>query len=192
MRLELSHAFFQRFLILGDLLDQLQLLRQFQPLQRGVLQIRIIDFDAGLARLLENARDPGVRVLYIKNWIFARLLFGQLQIEIEMGVGSAHEKEEARGIPADLFQDLPQRDEFSEPFAHSDRLASAGELDHLNQHDPEEIGVKSKRLDGRLQPLDVPVMVRSPNIDQFLEAPLQLIPMISDIAREVSQIAVAF
>ena len=148
--------------------------------------------DAALGRLLENARDPGVGVLHVEDRIIARLSLGKLQIEIEMAVRLAHEKKESRRIPPDFFDHFFQRDELAGALAHAHRLAAAGKLNHLHQHDVKRVRIEAQPLHGRFQTRHVAVMISAPDIDQLGEFPLILVTMISNIGREISQLAVAF
>jgi hypothetical protein len=63
----------------------------------------------------EYAGEPRMGILDVVDWIFGRLPFRQVQIEIKMAIGSAHEKEKLRRIGAHLIHH----------FAHGDKLAGA-------------------------------------------------------------------
>ncbi len=63
--------------------------------------------------LPDNATYSGMGILGIIDGIFGTLPLGQLQVEIELAVGSPHEEEEPCRIPANLLQYIPQRCEIA-------------------------------------------------------------------------------
>src|SRR5687768_9738969 len=134
MRLELSDALFQNIVELSHPADQLDLLSQLQRLHRDCPKLcRIPDYSVPV-RLLKNPRDASVSVLHIKYRILARLLLGEIQVKIEVTIGFAHEKKEARRISSYFVQNFLQSDEFSGAFTHSHGLAGSGELNHLDEN----------------------------------------------------------
>jgi hypothetical protein len=57
------------------------------PPPRGTGDIRAAQ--AGLGRLAQDRGDPGVRVLDVIDGVVARLLLGQLDVEVDAGRGAA-------------------------------------------------------------------------------------------------------
>ena len=143
-------------------------------------------------RLLENAGDPRMRILDVKNRIFARLSLGKFQIEIEMAVGFAHQEKKSRRVAPDFLQDLFQSNEFAGALAHAYRFAAAGELHHLHQHDVEDSGIVTKPLHRRFQARHIAMVISAPDIDQLFKIALELVAMVCDIGGEIRKLAVAF
>ena len=56
--------------------------------------------DSFALRLAHDVGDPRVRVLHVVDRILRRLLLGQLEIELEVAVRLAREKEEAHHVGA--------------------------------------------------------------------------------------------
>ena len=133
MRLELAHAFFQDIVELAHFAHQFELFGEFQPFHQH--RAAVAQVHAGFYRLLEDARDPGMGVLDIKNRILARLFLGEIQIEVKMAVRFAHQKKESRRVASHFFQDFLEGDELARAFAHAHGLAAARELHHLHQDD---------------------------------------------------------
>src|SRR6516225_2660420 len=143
-------------------------------------------------RLLEDARHACVSILDIKNRIIAGLALRQIQVEIEMAVRFPHQKKEPRRVPSNFLQYLFQGDKLTASLSHSDRLAAACELHHLHEYHLQHTRIITESLYGCLQARHIPVMIGSPNIDQFPETPLIFVAMVCDIARKVSELTVAF
>src|ERR1700720_4799193 len=60
--------------------------------------------------LAKNAREARVRILNVEDRIFGRLFLGELEIEIELAVGLAEQKEKSHHVGADFVDQLVERD----------------------------------------------------------------------------------
>ena len=86
---------------------------------------------------LKNAAQPRVRILDIKDRIVIALHLGDFQVEIQLAVGAAREKDKPGGIFPDLVDDFAQGDEFACPGGHGHRFAAAQQIHQLHQDDLE-------------------------------------------------------
>src|SRR4028118_1423104 len=78
---------------------------------------------------LEDARDAGVGVLHVEDGVLVRLLYGQLQVEVDLApVRGPHVEVPCHVLPH-LVQELIQRDDVAGPPAELDLLPLAHELD---------------------------------------------------------------
>ena len=70
---------------------------------------------------------------------------------------------------------------------HRNKFAVPQELDQLHQHDVQPLAaVEAERVQGALQPGHVAVVVRTPDVDDLVEAPdSELVPVIGDVRGEV-------
>ena len=148
MGFELAHALFQHIVELDHFSDQFHLFRKFQALHRN--RATLAEFHAAFARLLEDTGHAGVSVLDVKHRIFAGLPFGQIQIKIEMAILFSHKEEKPRRVFAYFFEHFFEGDKLARAFAHAHRLAAAGELHHLHQHNLQDIRIIAQPLHGRL------------------------------------------
>ncbi len=130
-------------------------------------------------------------VLHVEHRIFARLFLRQFQIEVEMAIRLAHEEEKPRRVASDFLEHVFESNEFAGAFAHAHRFAAAGELDHLDQHHLQSVGIVTQALHRRLQARHIAMMIGAPDIDQFGKLTLKFVAMIGDVGGEISQLAVA-
>jgi hypothetical protein len=68
--------------------------------------------------LAEHATDACMGVLHIVDRVFVGAGSGQLQVEIHVLIGLAHDVEEARRVLADLIAQLAERHEFAGTGGH--------------------------------------------------------------------------
>ena len=66
-----------------------------------------------LPRLAQNRRDPRVGVLHVVHGVVLRLLTRQLQVEVYAGVVAARDQEPARGVHADVVDQVVEADDRS-------------------------------------------------------------------------------
>src|SRR5215475_9633517 len=109
-----------------------------------------------------------------------------------MAIGLAHQEEKTRRVAPDFLQNLFEGYELAGSFAHADRFAAARELYHLNQNDLQDARFIAQSLHRRFQARHIAVMIRTPDIDKPIKFPLELVSVISDVAGEISNFAVAF
>src|SRR5262249_13224660 len=114
------------------------------------------------------------------------------KIEIKMAIGFAHQEEKTRRVVPDFLQNLFERYELASSFAHTDRLAAARELYHLNQNDLQDARFIAQSLHRRFQARHIAMMIGTPDVDKLLEFSLELVSVISDVASEISKLAVSF
>jgi len=124
-------------------------------------------------------------ILDVIDRVLVGLSLGHFQIEIELAVRSAHQEIVAGGVLADLVDHLPQGHVLARPGGHGHGLAVAQQAHELHEDDPEGVPVAAEGLDAGLQPRDVAVMVGPPDIDDRVEAPVELVLVIGDVRREI-------
>ena len=169
----------------GDRLDEFNLLRQ--P-QKGCVRLAgRRRRKAPFGRHPEDAADPGMGVLDVIDGIFVRLPLGQLQIEIEVAVGTPHQEVVARRILADLVDDLAKGDELPGAGGHGHRFAVPKEADELHQDHLQGLLLMPERLHRGGHPRNVPVVVGSPDVDHRLETPQELVPVVGDVGGEIGR-----
>ena len=76
------------------------------------------------------------------------------------------------------------------PLRQPDRLAVLQQVDQLGDDDLQLVGVVAQRLDGGLQPRHVAVVVGAPDVDEQLEAPGELVPVVGDVGQQVRVLTV--
>ena len=96
-------------------------------------------------------------VLHVVDRVLRGLPPGQLDVEVDRPVVRALQHEEARGVNADLVEQLVERDEFTPPLGHRSLLASLDEMDELEQRHLDRLGVAAERGERRLQADRVPM-----------------------------------
>jgi len=168
---------------LVDVLHQLHLLGVGQ-------QAEGIDRLIGRA-LADDRAHARVSVLHVVDRVVLRLLAGQFQIEVHVGLDVSGDEEPAGGVNADVVAQFAQRDGVAGALGHLDFLAVLDQTDHLDQIDFQRAlriahGFQSRRHAG-----DIAVVVGAPEVDQLGVAALQLVDVVGDIRRHVGQRAVA-
>src|SRR6516164_1476297 len=78
---------------------------QLEPDRLGIAG----ELEADLVRLPENARQPRVRILYVKNRVLGRLLACEVEIEVEMAVRLAEQKEESHDVCPNFIDQFVER-----------------------------------------------------------------------------------
>ena len=144
-----------------------------------------------LARLAQHRRDPRVRVLDVVDGVLGRLLRASVEVEVDRRVGRAREHEEARGVDADLVDQLVERDEVAAALGHRGALAALDDVDELQQRHLEPVGVGAARRRAiAFSRTDVAVVVGAEHVDEPVEAALELVPVVGDVGGEVGRLAV--
>ena len=166
---------------LGELLDQLLLLgRQ--------LGRRLAADDGARPRLAEQATGAGVHVLHVVDGVLARLLGGQVDVDLERLVGAALDQVPARRVHADLVEQVVEEDDIAGALAHARLLAAAQQVDELVDQHLDPVGVAADHRADRLQPGDVAVMVGTEHVDRAVEV-AQLVVHVGDVGGEVGRLA---
>src|SRR5208283_4852620 len=96
------------------------------------------------ARLLEHAAYARVRILHVVDRILLAARARQVDVEGELRIGLAHEKEETHRIAADLVDQIAHRDVVAGTLADLHLLAALHYRDHLVQH---VIGITLRNAD---------------------------------------------
>ena len=99
-----------------------------------------------LGGFLEQRADARVRVLHVEDRVLGGLLDGQIEIELELAVAFAHEKEEARRVGADFVHHFAQGDELARALAHAHRLAAARQAHELDDQHAQLAWIAAERL----------------------------------------------
>ena len=179
---------------------QAHLLRELEQLLqqgsgRGVYRIARREIgvrgfgDSVGACLPEDRRDPGVRVLHVVDGVLLRLLPGELEIQVERGVVRALQHEEARGVDADVVQQVVERDELAAPLRELRPLPVLEQVHELHDHELELARLATERLPRDLHPRHVAVVVGAPHVDHAVEAALALVLVVGDVGGEVGLLA---
>ena len=129
-------------------------------------------------------------VLDVVDGVLARLLLGQLDVEVDPRRRPARGEEPARRVDADLVEELVEGDERAGPLAHRDLDAVDDEADPGDQQHPDRFLVVAHRLGGVADPGDGAVVVGAPDVDQLLEAAAELLGDVADVRGEVGRLAV--
>lgn len=90
--------------------------------------------EALLGGVLKNTADAGMGILDIIDRIFIGLLFGQVNVEYQLGIRLAHQKKEAGSITPYLINQVTQGDITAGPFGYLYLFAAAHDCHHLVQH----------------------------------------------------------
>ena len=113
---------------LGEPLDELALLGRERHARRRV--------DLGsVGRLAEDAGRPRVDVLDVVDGVLARLLRGEVDVDLDRLVVAAVDEEPAREVDADLVDEVVEEDDVALSLRHLRLLAAARQVDELvEQH----------------------------------------------------------
>ena len=114
----------------------------------------------------------------------------EVEVEVDGGVVRARQQEPARGVHADLAQEVVERDEFAGALGHLGALAAPHEVHELHDQHLEVLGIAAQRLIRRLHPCHVAVVVGAPHVDLAVEAALALVLVVGDVGGEVGVLAV--
>ena len=107
-----------------------------------------------------------------------------------MGVGLARQEHEARGVRPDLVHHVLEGLELARAGGHGDLLAVAEQVDQVDQ-DHGQAALFAERLARGHHARHVAVMVRAPDVDDQVEAALELVVVVGDVRREIGGVAVA-
>ena len=170
--------------------DQLQLLGGRQ--QRQLLGGARPGGDALGGQVLQNGADAGVGVLHIVHRVLAVLLHGQVQIEVNAGVGLVGVEQEPGGVHGHLVQQRHQGDGLAAALTGLDDFPVPHQAHHLHQHHLELVRVHTQGGEGPLQPGHIAVVVRAQHVDGQVKAPGdQLVVVVGDVRHHVGGHAVA-
>ena len=131
-----------------------------------------------------------MRVLDVVDGVLARLLLGELDVEVDVHVGAAAGEEPAGGVGADLGQELVEGDERAGALRHRDLDAVPDEADPAGEDHLDRGHVVAHRLGGVPDPGHRPVVVRAPDVDEVVEAAAELLGHVADVRGEVGRLAV--
>ena len=127
-------------------------------------------------------------VLDIVHGIGGGLFHGQIQIEIELGVGLPQVEIEPRRVNGNLFEERDQGDGLARALGGLDHLAVPDEPHHLHEHYLQAGRIHTEGLQGRLQAGHIAVVVRPEHVKGQIEPPGdQFIVMVGDIGHHISQ-----
>src|SRR5918995_7304827 len=162
-------------------LDQVALLRRRVSRVRRSLRV---------AGIPEDPRDPGVRVLDVVDGVLLAPLARQVDVDVDRLVMSARDEVPARGVHADLVHELVEEDDVAAPLGRLLRLAAFDDVDELVDQRLEPVRVVAEHRGGRLEAGNVAVVVGAEDVDQPVEAALELVPDIGHIRGVVEVAAV--
>ena len=111
-----------------------------------------------------------MRVLHIEHGIFRRLALGQIEIEIEMAVVFAKEKEKAHHVLAHLFDQFVERDVSGFAGGHLDLFGRPRERHKLIDNGANRRGVAAERLERRDHLLMLRDVIRAEHVDDLVKA----------------------
>ena len=95
-----------------------------------------------------------------------------------------------RGVSADFLAQFTQRHKFAAARGHRNFFASPVERGKLDQQDREQIGIEAKRGHRGLHPLDVTMVICTPNVNHPVKLAAHLILMIGNVSGKVSMISI--
>jgi hypothetical protein len=169
----------------GDAAQQRQFLGMLQAPAIGLGQVGF-----GAAPGVQHAAYPGVGVLDVIDRVVVALGLGQVQVEIQVLVGLAQHVEEAGGVVAHLGAQVAQGDVLAGAGGHGGLLAVAVEHGELDQGHGQALRIDAGGGQSALHPGDVAVVVGAPDVDDAVEAPLELVQVVGDVGGEVGVDAV--
>src|SRR5215475_1747855 len=124
-------------------------------------------------------------ILYVKHRIFGRLAPREVQIEIQLTVRFAEQKEESNYIGPDLIDEFIQGDVRRFSGRHLDLLTCSREGHELIDDRPDSGNVVPERLDRCHNLLMLCNMVGAKHIDYQIEAALQFVDMICNVRSSI-------
>ena len=148
------------------------------------------DPDPLLGGLLVDGRDARVRVLDVVDGILRRLARGHRQVELQGAVVSPREEGEARGVAADLLEQLLHQHELAATLGHAHGLAVTLEGHELNDQHLERVGRVPERLHRRLHARHIAVVVGPEQIDHAVGGAELHVVVVRDVHREIRHLAV--
>ena len=140
------------------------------------------------ARMLQH---PRVRVLHVVDRVLLALLAGQVEVEVERRLVAALHQEEARGVHADVVEQVAERHDGARPLAHLLGLAPLEQADELDDRHLERVRVVPAGREHGAQARDVAVVVGAEHVDQQVVAAPGLVEVVGDVGGEVGGVAVA-
>src|SRR2546421_6830248 len=139
----------------------------------------------------EDAAHARVRHLDVKDRVFLRLAFGEIDVEDEVSIALPHQKEVAHRISTYFVYQIAYRHVAAGPLGNLHLLAAFHDGDHLVQHifriafgNPH-----LQRLEAHAHAAHSSVMIRALHIDRAGIAALPLGDVIRDIRDEVRVVA---
>ncbi len=129
-----------------------------------------------------------MRVLDVEDGILGRLLLGEFEIEIELAVGFAEQKEKSHDVGADFVDQLVECDVGRLARGHFHFLASARERDELVDNRVDGSDVVAERLDGGDDLLVLGDVIGAEDVHDQIETALELLDVIGDVGRAISRL----
>ena len=81
--------------------------------------------------------------------------------------------------------ELIERNEGSRPLGHLEGISVFQQADHLYQYDSEMGNIITECLHNRINSWNIAMVVRTPDIDEDIEPPPELVPVIGHVGRKV-------
>ena len=104
---------------------------------------------------------------------------------------AALDHEVAGRVDADVVDQRVEGDELALALRHPRPLAALDDVDELHDRRLVGLGPVAERLERRLHPRDVAVVIAAERRDQVVEAARELVAVVGDVGREVGRLAVA-
>ena len=177
----------------GHLVREISQLAQEVPLRRGGEQHHVrglVRVHALLGGGPQDGADAGVGVLHVVDRVVVALFLGQIQIEVQQGIGAAHDEKEAGRVLAHVVDELVQGDETAGALGHLHHFAVFYQAHELHEDDLQLVAAVAQSFHGALHAGHVAVMVGAPDVDDRVEAALELVFVVGDVGGEIGGHAV--
>ena len=100
----------------------------------------------------QDAGDPGVRVLHVVDGVLLRLLGREVDVDLDRLVVAARDEVPARGVHADLVDQIVEEDDITAALRDLRRLTAPGQVDELVDQHLDSLRVIAEHLGRGLQP----------------------------------------
>ena len=150
-----------------------------------------IRVDALFCQLSKHAADAGMRILYVIHGVVTGLRLGKIQVKVHVLIRLSQRIEKTRGVSADFLAQLAQGDKLSAACGHRHFGTTPVQHGKLDQQYAEIIRIQPQRRHRCLDPLDVAVVVGTPDIDDVREPALDLVSVVGDVGRKIGVVAVS-
>ena len=161
----------------GQALDQLLLLGGERAGRRAALLA-----PAGVA---QDRGDPRVRVLHVVDGVLVGLLGRQIEVDVDRLVGTAVDEVPARGVDADLVEQLVEEHDVAGALRHLRGLAAAREVNELVEQHLDAVRVVAEHPRDRRVPVRGRVVVGAEHVDRAVVATLELVDEVRDVGGAV-------
>ena len=129
-------------------------------------------------------------VLDVVHRVVVGLRRPQRQVDVQRGVDRRTDQGVAGGVDADGLHQVVEGDDGAGALGHAHGLAVAQQVDHLADEHLDGVGVVAQRRRGGLQAGDVTVVVGAEHVDAQVEAAVELVLRVGDVAGDVGGVAV--